>query len=241
MSPASSQTSKRILIACPTLGFSVEANTNPQLWLTGLLSVLNQVRALGFDHATIFPYRLQWWPANNVIWDAAFENGFDYILRIDDDVHTIPDNAVKLLIEADKSVVGAAYPNRRFPYMVQAVNRTSPDSLINICLKDKMVLRSAGCPEGEDPVVRVDLIGFGMTLIRVKDFQYMPRPMFQGPENVPDDTYFAQLCLDNSINQYVHFGVQIHHAHVSFTNNGYLYNAAVMAPKHEARPNEVVA
>lgn len=228
---------RKILIACPTLGFSVEANTNPQLWLTSLLSIINQVRAAGIGFATIFPYRLQWWPANNMIWDAAFEHKFDYILRIDDDIHQVPRNAIELLLNADKPVIGAAYPNRRFPYMVQAVNRTTPDSLIDISLQNKMVLRPACQAQGGDPVVPVELIGFGMTLIRVSDFKYFPRPMFQGPEIVPDDTYFAQLCLDNDIQQYVHFGVQLAHAQVTFSNNGFLYNADVLAPKSGEKEN----
>lgn len=216
---------KRILIACPTLGL----DPDPDRWLRSFTSILNQVRKLGMDHGCLFPYRLTWWPANNLIWDAAFDNKFDFILRIDDDIWNVPDNAVEKLLAADKAVIGAAYPNQRFPYMIQAVNRTEEGSLLDICKQDRMVLKSVVQEDPAVEVVPVDLIGFGMTLIRVADFKYFERPMYKGNEDVPDDSYFAQICLDNGIQQYVHFGVQLAHRHVTFFNNGYLFNADVIA------------
>ncbi|RTL04665.1 hypothetical protein EKK58_10165 [Candidatus Dependentiae bacterium] len=221
------QKPKRILIACPTCAL----NPNPQEWLMSLLSIINQVRALGFEYACLFPYREQWFVANNFIFDTAFENKFDYILRIDDDIHQVPLNAVQKLVDANKAVIGAAYPNRRFPYMVQAVNRTTPDSLIDICVNNKMVLKPVTQGKDDGEVLKCDLIGFGMTLIRLADFKYISRPFFKFEANVPDDTCFAQLCLDNGIQQYVHIGVQLAHAHVTFANNGFLFNADVLRPK----------
>src|SRR5690242_5405702 len=100
----------KVLIACPTLGL----NQDPNEWLVSLLSIINQVRALGLTYACLFPHKMSWWKANNFIWDTALENKFDYILRIDDDIWQVAPNAVEKLFAADKDVIGAAYPNRRF-------------------------------------------------------------------------------------------------------------------------------
>jgi hypothetical protein len=74
----------------------------------------------------------------------------------------------------------------------------------------------------------VDLVGFGLTLIKVNKFRRMSRPIYKGVQNCPDDTYFAQLCLDKGIQQYVHFGVKLAHQHLTFDNNGHMFNADLL-------------
>jgi hypothetical protein len=226
------QTNKepKVLIATPTLGI----DPDPDRWLNSLIKVMNNCRREGFTHALYAPYRQLWWEANNNIWDVAFSNKFDYILRIDDDVHGIPYDAFSKLLKADKVVIGAAYPNRRFPYTVQAMVRTQPEKTLIETFKDNdMTLQSVQFHgyKGTE-IQQVELIGFGMTLIKVAPFKYMERPMYKGVEVCPDDSYFAQICLDNEIPQYVHWGVKINHAHVTFANSGHLYNADVL----EAHP-----
>lgn len=211
-----------ILIFTPTLGL----NPDPFQYQDSLLKVINQIQAKGMGLSYLPVYRQLWWPANNMAWDIAFAHHFEYILRIDDDIHQIPDDAVAKLLEADKDVIGAAYPNRRWPFFPAAMNRTKQISLIEICMKDDRCLQYVqGLEKGE--VVPCDIVGFGMTLIKIENFKTLERPIYMGNEDVPDDTFFAQLCLDNGIQQYVHFGVQVSHAHVDFKNNGYLYNAGV--------------
>lgn len=211
---------KRVLVACPTLGL----DPDPNQWLNALIAIQRNITRMGFDQACIFPYRQTWWDANNQIWNLAFEHKFDYILRLDDDIHSVPDGAFSDLLAADKDVIGAAYPNRRFPFFVSAMDRTKPKSFIDICLTDDRCLKYV---VGEG-VVPCELVGFGMTLIKTAKFKFLERPMYRGQENVPDDTYFAQVCLDNNIKQFVHMGVKIAHRHVTFDNAGYLYNAEVM-------------
>lgn len=212
-----------ILIFSPTLGLPPD----PSTYVDGLLiKIINQIQAQGMGLAYLPVYRQLWWPANNLAWNVAFEHHFEYILRIDDDIHSIPDDAIKKLLEADKDVIGAAYPNRRWPFFPAAMNRTKDISLIEICMKDDRCLQYVqGLEEGS--IVPCDIIGFGMTLIKTEKFRTMRRPIYLGNEEVPDDTYFAQLCLDNGIQQFVHFGVKVAHAHVDFNNNGYLYSAGV--------------
>lgn len=211
-----------ILIFTPTLGL----NPDPNQYQASLLKVINQIQAKNMGLSYLPAYRQLWWAANNLGWDLAFKHNFEYILRIDDDIHQIPDDAVSKLLEADKDVVGAAYPNRRWPFFPAAMNRTKDISLIEICIKDDRCLQYVQGLEKRE-IVPCDIVGFGMTLIKTEKFRFMPRPLYLGNEEVPDDTYFAQLCLDNGIQQYVHFGVQVSHAHVDFNNNGYLYSAGV--------------
>ncbi len=221
----------KVLIACPTLGL----DPDPDRWMNSLIKILNNVRREGFTHAVFCPYRKTWWIANNEIWDVAFGNKFDYILRIDDDIHGVPDDAFTKLLEAEKVVIGAAYPNRRYPYTVQAMLRRDPSrSLIETFNKNEQTLESVQFHgyAGKN-IEQVDLIGFGMTLIKVAPFKYLERPMYKGDEVCPDDSYFAQICLDNHIPQYVHWGVRINHAHVTFANSGHLFNADVLAAHPE--------
>ena len=225
-----------ILIFTPTLGL----NPDPHQYQESLLRVLNQIQALGMGLSYFPAYRQLWWPANNMAWDLAFKHHFEYILRIDDDIHAIPDDAVSKLLAADKDVIGAAYPNRRWPFFPAAMNRTKDISLLEICINDDKCLQYVqGLEEGI--IVQCDIIGFGMTLIKTEKFKYLKRPIYWGSEEVPDDTYFAQLCLDQGIQQFVHFGVQVAHAHVNFNNNGYLYSAGVYERIHQQKKDAEAA
>lgn len=229
---------RRILIACPTLGI----DPDPDRWLNSLMKILNNARREGFAHAIFCPYRQLWWDANNQIWDCAFSNGFDYILRIDDDVSVVGDDDLSILLAAEKDVIGAAYANRRFPYNVQALVRTTEDSLIDGFQSDKCTLKPVqNFAYPNKDIQKVDLIGFGMTLIKVAPFKFLERPMYKGTETCPDDSYFAQICLDNKIEQFVHYGVQIKHAHVTLQNAGHLYNADLieMAARHKEEKAEL--
>lgn len=215
----------KVLIATPTLGI----NPDPDAWLPGLIRIMNDCRRNGYGHALFAPYRQTWWPANNQIWDTAFIHHFDYILRLDDDISGVTYDSFSKLLQANKTVIGAAYCNRRFPYNVQALNKTKEGNLIEIYQGHGKTLDPV-VPygyTGED-IIKVDLVGFGMTLIKVAPFRWLKRPMYRGEEVCPDDTYFAQICAENNIEQFVHMGVKLQHAHVTIQNAGYLYNSDVM-------------
>ena len=223
-----------ILIFTPTLGLPADPSTYQAM----LLKVINQIQARGMGLAYYPTYRQLWHQANNMAWDVAFKHGFEYILRIDDDIHDIPDDAVAKLLDANKDIIGAAYPNRRFPFMTAAMNRTKDKSLIEICVTNDTCLQYVTPVEG-DEVMPCELVGFGFTLIKVAPFSLLDRPLYMGNEDVPDDTYLAQLCLDHGIQQWVHFGVKVAHAHVNYMNNGYLYNAGVFE-RINAQPKEQI-
>ena len=198
---------KSILISTPTCGL----DQDPSRYLDSLLKIQNQIRELGMTQAFLAPYRMTWAMANNQIWDTAFQFDFDYVLRVDDDIWGVPDNAVQMLIKADKDVIGAAYPSRHFPHVWCALNignGPKDESLIDIAKHDVIALEEIKETEGIHPV---DMVGFGMTLIKVAPFKNCAQPMFTDIEGVPDDTIFAQLCRDNGIQQYVHMDVRLNH------------------------------
>lgn len=216
---------KRVLIACPTLGLEPD----PDQWLTTLLVIINDIRRNKMVHACLFPYKMTWWPANNFIWDVAFRQEFDYILRLDDDVWGASMDAFSHLLAQDKDVIGAAYPLRDFPYSLAAYNRIDDNQSIVDCAKNNRVNPASLAEVSGRGVVRCDLVGFGMTLIKVDPFRKIPRPIYKGEQVCPDDSYFAQICLDNKIEQYVDFDVALNHRHVMHHNRGYLFNADARA------------
>ena len=220
----------------PTLGL----NPDPQLWLSSLITIMNDIRRNGMTQATFFPYRQQWWPANNEIWNVVFEHNFDYILRLDDDIWDVPTDGFSKLLQADKDVIGAAYPARRFPYLVNALNMLSEGNIAETFNSDKLFMKpiQSYAYEGAEPEA-CDLIGFGMTLIKVEPFLFAERPMYRGLEICPDDSWFAQVCKDLKIQQWCHWGVRLKHAHVTFENAGHLFNADVLA--YQEKKEEVLA
>ena len=74
-------------------------------------------------------------------------------------------------------------------------------------------------------IQKVDIVGFGLTLIKTEKFRYLERPMFKDLGTIPDDTFFAQKCLDNNIEQYVDFDIKMAHREVTPMNKLYLFNA----------------
>lgn len=214
---------KKVLIACPTAG---GLDPDPAKSIKSLLGIIDNMRREGMAYAFLAPYRMAWWPANNQIWDTAFNYDFDYILRMDDDIWGIPDNAFTKLLEDDKDVVGAAYPLRTFPYSYAAFVKTDKNkSLFDTWKTQQLDLKEV---ESEG-LQQVDIVGFGLTLIRVEPFRFLERPMFGESPNCPDDTYFAQKCADNGIEQWCDFDIKMGHREVTPMNKLYLFNADARA------------
>lgn len=212
---------KMVLVACPTLGL----DPNPDRWLVTLLATLVNIRKNKMAFMVHCPYRMSWWKANNQIWDIAFANDFDYILRMDDDVWAVPTDAFTRLLNYDKAVVGIAYPLRHFPYSIAAMNRIRTDKTIIECHidgdKDPGAMQEISGPG----LQKAELVGMGYTLMKVDAFRHLERPLFEGEEVCPDDSYFAQLCLDNGIQQWVDMDIRAAHREVTPANRGYLFNA----------------
>jgi hypothetical protein len=211
---------EKVLICCPMIGGI--ADTDPNQWLRSLLSVIADVRKLGWSYAPYFPTRKTWAEAANLMFDIAFENEFTYILRMDDDIWGAGLDYISKLYAADKAVIGCAYPTRYYPYVLAALNKADP--------KDDVIELWNGQRQGLQETVgtgvqKVDLIGFGLTLIKVEPFKLLPRPLFPEKMDCPDDTYFSKICSEAGIEQYVHMDLRINHRHVNIFNRKYLNNA----------------
>jgi hypothetical protein len=209
---------KKILVAVPTMGI----DSDPNRWLKSFLNVINDIRSNGLTHAPLFIHRDHWYPAMNKIFNVAFSHDFDYILRMDDDVWGIGHQHFSKLYEAQKDVIGALYPTRYFPYVYAALNRVDNTKDLVEAYREKENFLTEVKGEG---IQKVDLIGFGMTLIKVEPFKLVPRPLFPEIEECPDDTYFAKICQDNKIEQYVHMDVKMAHREVTPMNRVHLMNA----------------
>lgn len=212
------QEPKKILIACPTMGI----DPDPNKWLKSYLNVLNDIRSRGFTHAPMFIYKDTWFSAMNKVFNTAFAYDFDYILRMDDDVWGIGGDYFSRLYDADKDVIGALYATRYFPYVYAALNRVNKEkSLIDAYdKKDNALVESTG-----KGIQKVELIGFGFTLIKVAPFRLVERPLFPKEEMCPDDTYFADICMKNNIEQYVDMDMRMAHREITPMNRVYLMNA----------------
>lgn len=216
-------------------------NPNPQEWLSSFITILNNLNREKLGHATFFPFGMNWWESNNEAWNIAFQHGFDYILRLDDDIWDVPQDALSKLLAADKDIIGAAYPARRFPYRVSALNLITKDDNIAETFNSPntfMQCLQTYAYEGQEPET-CDLVGFGMTLIKVSSFKFCERPMYRGVQICPDDSWLAQVCKENGIQQWVHWGVRLKHRHVTFENAGHLFNADLLAYS-DTQPKEQI-
>jgi len=213
------QAGVKVLLAVPTMGI----HPNPAEWLEGFLMVIEGLKRRGALVGVCFPYRMPWEAANNLIFKNALDGEFDYVLRMDDDVHHIPSNAVDALFDADKPVVGAIYPMRHFPFSMTAFIKQDPaDSLVKIFNERRFGFKM---PEVWAGVQKVDLVGFGLTLIKMRAIKHIPQPMFKDIGGCPDDSIFCQKCFEHGVEVFAHMDIQLHHRHVTPYNNLYLNNA----------------
>lgn len=209
---------KKVLVAIPTMGIEQD----PNKWLKGYLNVLNDIRSIGLTHAPMFIYKNTWFEAMNKVFNVAFSHDFDYILRMDDDVWGIGTDYFSRLFDADKDVIGALYATRYFPYVYAALEKVDKTKDLLIAYQNKENYLKEVTGTGIQPV---DLIGFGMTLIKVDPFRMVERPIFPKDEICPDDTYFAKICQDANIQQYVHMDLKMAHREITPMNRVYLMNA----------------
>ena len=209
---------KKVMLTVPTMGL----HPDPTQWLESFLVVTESLKAMGCLVGVCFPYRMPWDAANNLIFQKAVDGGFDYILRMDDDVHKVPADAISKLFAADKPVVGAVYPMRHFPYATTAFIKKDPADNLRKIFEER---RFGFCLPPATGLQKVDLIGFGLTLIKVEAIKHIPRPIFTDMRGCPDDSVFCQACAENGVEVWAHMDVQLQHRHVTPYNALYLNNA----------------
>jgi hypothetical protein len=206
----------KILFVCPILDIRYE-------WFTAFVEVWEQLRKKsGVQVGRFMPYRKPVHLADTLAVKEAFKGGFDYILRMDDDVWDIPPNAVDMLLAADKDFISAVMYANSFPYQMCAfTNKDKTKTLIDVAKGNADTLYEV---EGEG-VQPVDLTAFPFTLWKVSMFTKIPEPWFVYDEGVPSDSYFCQKCLDNGVQPFVHKDIQVTHRGVTYWNRLYSFIA----------------
>lgn len=130
--------------------------------------------------------------------EGAMRAEADWLLWLDADQTFPPDTLIRLLAH-DLPIVGAHYPRRR------------PDDIISAAVKDGQALRSRR--DGLEPV---DILPFGVALIRADVFKSLPRPWFRMTDE-GEDTYFCDQAIKAGYQPTVDHKLSAEVGHVSET------------------------
>lgn len=195
-----------VLLYCPTWttqnnGYAARPET------------LEAIKLLGADTVVIGTAgKRPWYDLANVTtqylaaWKLAIDGNYDYLLTVEHDILP-PDNALKLMLEADKPVVYGQYVLKSIPptssiwtywdrmRIGESVTSISRDA--DQYAKDKLT-----------GVIRCSGIGWGCTLIR-RDVLETVTPR----GDMYTDNYFAQDCMTAGFELYGHLGFCCQHWH----------------------------
>lgn len=164
--------------------------------------------------------------ARNSAAHYAMELECDYLLFLDDDVQ-IPENALKLLIDADKDIIAGLVMIRGYPFHVMAFRYAGDDVDIETGIVRKALTnfndvemeylhnkkwisasaigKATGLrkrqwsklPMRPIPLQRVDAVGFSCCLIKVDLLRTLPEPFFLTGKYHTEDVYFCCKATDN--------------------------------------------
>lgn len=109
----------------------------------------------------------------------ALETGDDYVLWLDSDMR-FPRETFVFLMQRNVTIVGANYAKRSIPSVPVAIKHIRDGSGVSELLQ-QTVLAEEPKLEG---LVEVEAIGFGVLLMRMKEFHRLP-PLTQGPWFAP--------------------------------------------------------
>lgn len=196
----------KILFSCPIIDIQYQ-------WFMGFLQVQEQLKK--YETEFFFPYRQPINTANEAMAERALEGSFDYLLRMDDDIWDVPDDALEKLLIADKEFISCVSYASGFPYQRCAFRKANPlASLIEIGQAQAGGLKETG---GQG-VKEVDMSAFPFTLIKTSVFKKIKPPWFNHTLTVPLDNFFCQALLDNGIQPYVHMDLQVTHRGIAYWN-----------------------
>ena len=186
----------------------------------GMFGIWEQLREHKVEY--FMPYRQSMQIANDAIAQRTIDGGFDYLLRMDDDIWDVPSNAVEKLLKADKDFISCVMYANGFPYHRCAfLKANKEESLIDIGQRQTGGLREVG----GTGVVAVDQSSFPFTLIKVDVFRKIKPPWFIHSLRVPLDNYFCQKMLDSGIQPYVDMDLQVTHRGVTYWNRWHKFLA----------------
>jgi hypothetical protein len=171
-----------------------------------------------FQHSLILdvpPKRMPLHKAQLAALDRAWANRkhISHILFVEDDHWGFPPNALDLLVDAQKDIIGFHTFASRAPMESIAMRKKAPEvSLIDCKPGDLIPVEYA---KGQPLVQEMDLVGFGFTLIKLDVFDRLEEnPFGANSMKKPTDSFLCQYAADVGIQPYVHFGWTMPHGDV---------------------------
>lgn len=155
-------------------------------------------------------YRMALHKAQGWAVEKARQSGLSHILFVEDDHWGFPVDGIDAMLEADKDVIGIHCFARNRPLISIALRKMNPDISL-IATEGEDNLNGIEHVSGTPLIQPVDLIGWGMTLVKMTVFDRLKTDPFEYWGRMATDSQFCQACLDVGIQPYVHFGATLGH------------------------------
>lgn len=140
--------------------------------------------------------------ARNLAADQALKENPDYLLWLDVD-HVFPQHALMTLAAHDLFLVGCNYRKRTVDAVISSAANVQDGELEPILPR-------------KDGVEPVDLVGFGVCLVKAPVFERLPRPWFvMGPHG--EDGYFCEQARKAGIQPHVDHALSMEVGHIAET------------------------
>lgn len=144
----------------------------------------------------------------NEAFKVAMENGFDYVLFVDDDV-LVPFDAYKKLKDRDKDVVAAWTIIRGYPF---------ENMFFKWDEKHTWLIKPKDVEVPEDGLLEVDAIGCSCVLIKVELLKKIPPPYFLTGSNHTEDVFFCMRAKQYVPDCGIYVDLHIKTAHILGAN-----------------------
>lgn len=213
----------KVLIGIPNEGGTlVDAYDNRLLFFqhVGGLEVITKLRQREFNGVTYdYPdgvaYEFSLATIGNVltpiarerISEIAVENGFDYLLFIDDDM-ICPPNMFEQLFKHRKDIVGALAFTRFAPH--KPVIYVMEEGFDSVAKKNYYTCQS-WTDYPRDQLVECDAVGFGAVLINCDVFSKIRRPWFTAATGKGEDIQFCYEARKAGIKVYMDTACKLGH------------------------------
>ena len=200
----------KILIGIPILSWTHEfAESFLRFW-TELMTFSHKGKKFHVGYK--FVYRVPVHKAEEELAQLAVDSGCTHLLLMDDDIYDITAEDLMKLLDADKDVISGIMYASGFPHAMCAFRRYD----IKTKVADQPLLKGPARlysipPEQQHGIVKVDLIPFCFTLIKVGLFKTLKKPWFNPDTQAPTDSWFADTVLDAGKEYYAHFDVWLNH------------------------------
>lgn len=191
---------KRILIFIPSITGKIYAQT-----VEGMMELCFEAASLkDYEFSVRIGSQMFIDNARNLTVEFAIENGYDYILWMDDDMVIMPgSNILTKLLAHDKDIIAPLFFTRRIPYLP--------------LLFDK-VTRADGAYTTYDHRIdykrelqKVDGIGFGFVLTKIEVFKKIGNPYFVSSPGLGEDIYFCTKAQQNGYEIYCDASIDLGH------------------------------